>query len=298
MHAHAPSAARADMRRLFVVLGTSSAALVFEVVGGILTNSLALLADAGHVLTDIAGVSIALLAIWFGSRPATERRTFGYYRLEILGAVVNAVVLFGVAGYVLVEAWRRLGQDESHIASLPMLAIAVLGLAANAFSAWLLRGSQSRSLNLRGAYLEVLADMIGSVAVIVAALVIAATGLTAADAIASAFIGLLIVPRTWALLREAVDVLLEATPRGMDMAHVRQHIIDAPGVIDVHDLHAWTITSGLPVLSAHVVLEHGADPNAALDSLSECLSDHFDIEHSTFQLETGDRRYVESRTHT
>ncbi|MBI4347120.1 MAG: cation transporter [Elusimicrobia bacterium] len=296
MHAHAPSAARADMRRLFVVVGTSAAVLALEVVGGILTNSLALLADAGHVLTDIAGVSIALLAIWFGSRPATERRTFGYYRLEILGAVANGVILFAVAAYVLFEAWRRLGQAPE-IASGPMLVIAVLGLAANAFSAWLLRAARSRSLNLRGAYLEVLADMIGSVAVIVAALVIAVTGITAADAIASAFIGLLIVPRTWSLLREAVDVLLEATPRGIDMAHVRRHIAEAPGVIDVHDLHAWTITSGLPVLSAHIVLEQGADADAALDSLSTCLSDHFDITHSTLQLETGDRRYVESPTH-
>lgn len=296
MQAHAPSAARADMRRLFIVLGTSATILVAEVVGGFLTNSLALLADAAHVFTDIAGVSVALLAIWFGSRPATDQRTFGYYRLEILGAVVNALILFAVAGLVLFEAWRRIGQTPE-IASGPMLVIAALGLAANGVSAWLLREAQSRSLNLRGAYLEVLADMIGSVAVIVAAVVIAVTGITAADAIASAFIGLLILPRTWSLLREAVDVLLEATPRGIDMAHVRQHIMDAPGVVDVHDLHAWTITSGLPVISAHVVLENGADADAALDSLSTCLSDDFDIDHSTFQLETGDRRSTESRTH-
>lgn len=293
-HSHSP--ARAGARRLSVVIATSSTVLVLEVVGSKVTGSLALLADAGHVLTDIAGVSLALLAIWFGSRPATDRRTFGYYRLEILAAVVNALVLFAISGYILFEAWRR-WSEPIEIASAGMLAIAIVGLAVNLFAMWILRGIQASSLNLRGAYLEVIADALGSVAVIVAAVLIAMTGVVAFDPIASVVIGLLIVPRTWGLLREAIDVLLEATPRGMDMTHVRQHILDAPGVVDVHDLHAWTITSGLPVLSAHVILESGANANAALDSLSSCLADHFDVEHSTFQLETADRRQVESRVH-
>ena len=294
-HAHAMRGG-GDVTRLLVVLCLSAVLFVTELVTGILTNSLALIADAGHVLSDVAGIALALLAIRFAARPASPRRTFGYHRLEILAAVMNAVVLFGVAGFVVLEAWRRLGQSVE-ILSGPMLVVALIGLAVNLFSARLLHASARRSLNLRGAYLEVLADALGSVAVIAAAVVIALTGLGVADAIASAFIGVLIVPRTWSLLREATDVLLEATPKGTDMEHVRQHILDAPGVRDVHDLHAWTITSGMNVLSAHVVLERGAPPGPALESLSACLADHFDIEHSTFQLETDDRRHTESSGH-
>lgn len=294
-HAHG-SAAGANRGRLTIVLGTSSALFVAELAAGILTNSLALIADAGHVLTDALGVGLALAAITVAARPPSPTRTFGYYRMEILAAVVNALVLFAVAGYVLIEAWRRFGQ-EPEILGVPMLLVAAGGLAVNLVGAGLLRGAAKESLNMRGAYLEVLSDALGSVAVIVAALVILATGFTAADAIASVLIGLLIVPRTWSLLREALDVLLEAAPRGVDMAHVRQHILDAPGVHDVHDLHAWTITSGMPVLSAHVVLDDGAPPEPALESLTRCLSDHFDIEHSTFQLETADRRHLETAPH-
>lgn len=291
-HEH-PSRAHANRTRLVVVLVMGSTLFLAELVAALLTNSLALLADAGHVLTDALGVGLALVAITLAARPATPARTFGYYRLEILAALVNALVLFGVAGYVLIEAWRRLG-TEPEILGVPMLLVAVVGLAANVFGALLLRRAAEESLNMRGAYLEVLSDALGSVAVIVAAAVILFTGFTPADAIASVVIGLLIVPRTWSLLREALDVLLEGAPKGVDMAHVRQHILDAPGVRDVHDLHAWTITSGMPVLSAHVVLEEGAPAGPALESLSRCLSDHFDIEHSTFQLENADRRHIEA----
>ncbi len=294
-HAHA-SAASTNSSRLLVVLCLSTTLFVLELVTGLLTNSLALIADAGHVLSDAAGVALALLAIWFAARPATARQTFGYYRMEILAAVVNAVVLFGLAAFILLEAWRRFGQ-EPEIVIGPMLVVALIGLAANLFSARLLRESAKQSLNMRGAYLEVLGDALGSVAVVVAAIVIAVTGLRAADAIASALIGLLIVPRTWSLLKEAVDVLLEATPKGVDMAHVRQHILDAPGVSGVHDLHAWTITSGMNVVSAHVVLQDGAPATPALESLSACLADDFDIEHSTFQIETEDRRHHETASH-
>lgn len=294
-HSHA-SAASANSSRLIIVLCLSTTLFVLELVTGLLTNSLALIADAGHVLSDAAGVALALLAIWFAARPATARQTFGYYRMEILAAVVNAVVLFGLAGFILLEAWRRFGQ-EPEIVTGPMLVVALIGLAANLFSARLLRESAKGSLNMRGAYLEVLGDALGSVAVVVAAIVIAVTGLRAADAIASALIGLFIVPRTWSLLKEAVDVLLEATPKGVDMAHVRQHILDAPGVSGVHDLHAWTITSGMNVVSAHVVLEDGAPATPALESLSACLADDFDIEHSTFQIETKDRRHHETASH-
>jgi cobalt-zinc-cadmium efflux system protein len=294
------SPAGAHRGRLLAVLLIGLAVLVVEVVGGLLTGSLALLADAGHMLSDVAGLSLALLAIWFAGRPATPGRTFGWYRAEILAAVVNAVLLLGVAVLVLAEAWRRL-QDPPEVAGGAMLAVAVVGLAANTVSLLLLRRGQAESLNLRGAYLEVLGDLLGSVAVIVAAAVIALTGQRAADPIASALIGLLILPRTWKLLREAVDVLLEATPAGLDLEEVRRHIREAPGVVDCHDLHAWTITSGQPVLSAHVVVSeevlaegHGG---RVLDALCSCLGAHFDLEHCTFQLESPSHRGHESPVH-
>jgi cobalt-zinc-cadmium efflux system protein len=248
------------------------------------------------MLTDVAGVGMALLAIWFAGRGPTSGRTFGYLRLEILAAVTNAFLLFGVAVFILFEAWRRLSEPPE-VASGLMLAVALVGLAASAASLFLLRDAQRESLNMRGAYLEVMGDFVGSGAVIVAAIVIVLTSWTAADALASAFIGLLILPRTFALLREATDVLLEATPKGVEMDHVRGHILDAPGVVDCHDLHAWTITSGMNVVSAHVILAEHADAAATLDALCACLSDDFDIEHSTFQLETVDRRRLEERSH-
>jgi cobalt-zinc-cadmium efflux system protein len=295
-HDHGGSAAGAHRGRLRMVFLITTLVLVVEVIGGLVSGSLALLADAGHMLTDAAGIGLALLAIWFAARPATPARTYGYYRVEILAAVVNAVLLFGVAGFVLVEAWRRL-QDPPEVASGLMLTVALVGLVANAASLWLLRRGQAESLNLRGAYLEVLGDLLGTAAVLVAAAVIAITGFQAADPIASALIGLLILPRTWRLLREAVDVLLEATPKGVDMDEVRRHLLETPGVTDVHDLHAWTITSGLPVLSAHVVLDNGADSGQVLDGLGECLVGHFDIEHSTFQLERPEHRGHEGVLH-
>jgi cobalt-zinc-cadmium efflux system protein len=294
-HHHHHTAA-AHRGRLAAVFAITAVVLVVEVVGAALSDSLALLADAGHVLADGAGIGLALLAMRFAARPATPQRTFGYYRLEILAAVVNAVLLFGVAGFVLVEAWRRL-TDPPEVASGLMLAVAAAGLVANAASLWLLRPGQAESLNLRGAYLEVWGDLLGSVAVLAAAAVIALTGFQAADPIASALIGLLILPRTWRLLREAVDVLLEAAPRGVDLDEVRRHLVETPGVTDVHDLHAWTITSGLPVLSVHVVLERGVDAGKVLDGLDACLAGHFDIEHSTFQLEQPEHRGHEGATH-
>lgn len=294
-HAHG-SAAAANRNRLAAVLGLSLVILVVEAVGALASNSLALLADAGHMLTDVSGIGLALLAIWFAGRAPTNGRTFGYLRLEIIAAVTNAFLLFGVAAFILLEAWRRLSAPPE-VASGLMLAVALLGLGANAVSLVLLRHAQRESLNMRGAYFEVMGDFVGSAAVIVAAVVIAATGWGQADAVASVVIALLILPRTFALLREATDVLLEATPKGIDMGHVRRHILDAPGVADCHDLHAWTITSGMNVVSAHVTLADGADPAATLDALCSCLSDDFDIEHSTFQLETADRRRFEERSH-
>jgi cobalt-zinc-cadmium efflux system protein len=293
---HARSAAGASARRLLAVLGLSFSVLAIEVVGALASHSLALLADAAHVFTDVAGISLALLAISVGSRPASPERTYGYLRLEILAAVVNAVLLFGVAAFIVFEAWRRFSAPPQ-VASGLMLGVAVGGLLINGVSLWLLRHAQAKSLTVRAAYLEFVGDLAGSAAVIVAALVILATGWTRADAVASLAVALLVLPRTWALLRDAIDVLLEAAPKGMSMDEVRAHILDAPGVDSVHDLHAWTITSGVNVVSAHVVLETGADGAAALEFLCDCLSGHFDVEHSTFQLESTDRRRREGAAH-
>ncbi len=288
-HSHAPVTAAGGQRwRLALVLGLTVTVLVAEVVGAVISGSLALLADAGHMATDALGIALALGAVTLAQRPARGRRTFGWQRVEILAAVANGLLLIAVAVYVLVEAVRRIG-DPPDIDSALMLAIAAVGLLVNLVSLGLLHRGRRESLNVRGAYLEVLADALGSVAVIVAAVVILATGWTLADTVASVAIGFLVLPRAWHLLREALDVLLEAAPRGVDMADVRTHILEVDGVLDVHDLHAWTITSGLPVLSAHVVVTEEAlaagHGGRVLDALCECLGEHFDVEHCTFQIE-------------
>ena len=294
--AHGHSAAGASRKRLLIVLALVVGYLVVEVVGSVLTNSLALLADAGHMLTDAVGVGLALLAIHFAARPATAAKSYGYYRLEILAAVANAVLLFGVAAYIGYEAYQRFS-DPPEIQSVPMLAIAVVGLVINLVSMRLLSAGAQASLNVRGAYLEVLGDLLGSVAVLVAGAVVFFTGWTPADPIASVVIGLLILPRTWHLLREAVDVLLQATPKGVNLDEVREHLLQANGVADAHDLHAWALTSGMNVVSAHVIVAPDADPAKVLDEICACLSDDFDMEHSTIQLETSDRRRLEETTH-
>ncbi len=290
------STAEANRGRLVAVFCLTLGIFAVEAIGGYAANSLALLADAGHMLTDVAGIGLALLAIWIGARPPDPERSFGYQRLEILAAVANALLLFGVGAFIIVEAIRRLASPPE-VESELMIAVALVGLAGNGTSLWLLRKRQAESLNVRGAYLEALSDFAGAGAVIVAGLIIAATGITTADAIASIVIGLLIFPRTWRLLRDAVDVLLEATPKGLDMALVRSHILEAPGVTECHDLHVWTITSGMNVVSAHVIVTPDAEPAAVLDALCQCLAGFFDIEHSTFQIETADRRRLEEVGH-
>lgn len=294
--AHHHTAAGANRGRLLIVLALVVGYLLIEVVGSLLTSSLALLADAGHMLTDAVGVGLALLAIHFAARPATVTKSYGYYRLEILAAVGNAVLLFGVAAYIGYEAYQRFSAPLD-VQSLPMLGIAAGGLVVNLISMRLLASGAQTSLNLRGAYLEVLGDFLGSVAVLVAAVVILTTGWAPADPIASVVIALLILPRTWNLLREAVDVLLQATPKGVNLDEVRAHLLQAKGVADAHDLHAWALTSGMSVVSAHVIIEPGADPASVLDEICACLSDDFDMEHSTIQLETTDRRRLEAVSH-
>jgi len=293
---HTHSAAGAGAGRLRLVLVLTGSYMLVEIVGGILTNSLALIADAGHMATDVAGVSMALIAIWFAKRPATEHKSYGFYRLEILAAIANGILLFGVAGYILFEAYRRF-MEPPEVLGVQMFLVAAVGMVVNLISARLLFAGQKSSLNLRGAFYEVVGDLLGSVAVIVAAIGITLTGWNLIDPIASVVVGLFILPRTWTLIRDAIDVLLEATPKGVDMAEVRRHILETPGVRDAHDLHAWTITSGMNVLSAHVVLEPGTSADRVLDRLCACLSGDFDIEHSTFQLEPTDRRPREEASH-
>ncbi|MEU6673386.1 cation diffusion facilitator family transporter [Streptomyces sp. NPDC046925] len=288
-HAHQPGTATAAYRgRLRIALGITVTVMVVEIVGGIMADSLALIADATHMATDALGLGMALLAIQFASRPATENRTFGYARAEILAALANCLLLLGVGGYVLFEAIQRFITPAETEGGLTIV-FGVVGLVANMISLSLLMRGQQDSLNVRGAFLEVMADALGSLAVIVAAVLILTTGWQAADPIASLVIGLMIVPRTVKLLRETLNVLLESAPKGVDMAEVRSHILDLPGVEDVHDLHAWTITSGMPVLSAHVVVStetlNAIGNEKMLHELQGCLGDHFDVEHCTFQLE-------------
>ncbi|GAA2569943.1 MULTISPECIES: cation diffusion facilitator family transporter [Streptomyces] len=301
-HAHgAPAggtASAAYRGRLRGALAITLGVVVIQIVGGLLADSLALVADAAHMATDAVGLGMALLAIHFANRPPSERRTFGYARAEILAALANCLLLLGVGGYVLYEAVQRFITPADTEGGLAMV-FGVIGLVANLVSLTLLMRGQKESLNVRGAFLEVAADALGSVAVIVSALVILTTGWTAADPAASLVIALMIVPRTWKLLRETLDVLLEAAPKGVDMAQVRAHILATDGVQDVHDLHAWTITSGMPVLSAHVVVSSEAlnaiGHEKMLHELQACLGDHFAVEHCTFQLEPGGHAEHEAR---
>ncbi|MGW2570652.1 cation diffusion facilitator family transporter [Streptomyces sp. NPDC001537] len=300
-HSHAPptgTAAAAYRGRLRVALSITLTVMVVEIVGGLLADSLALIADAAHMATDALGLGMALLAIHFANRPPSGNRTFGYARAEILAALANCLLLLGVGGYVLYEAIQRFFTPADTAGGL-MIVFGAIGLVANMVSLTLLVRGQQESLNVRGAFLEVAADALGSLAVIISALVILATGWQAADPIASLVIGLMIVPRTWKLLRETLDVLLEAAPRDVDMADVRAHILDLDGVEDVHDLHAWTITSGMPVLSAHVVVRSDVlsaiGHEKMLHELQECLGDHFDVAHCTFQLEPGGHAEHEAR---
>jgi len=295
--AHDPgTAAQAGVPRLLAVGGLVIGYMAVEIVAGLLTNSLALIADAGHMLTDAAGIGLALFAIWFARRPATPEKTYGYYRVEIFAAAINGMVLLGISGFIFYEAVRRLGHP-SEVLGLPMLGVALLGLLVTGASTRLLHGGAQTSLNLRAAYLEVLGDLLGVGAVVTASLVILLTGWTPADPIASMAIGILILPRVWTLLREATDVLLQAAPRDVNLDEVRAHVLDARGVTDIHDLHAWTLTSGINVVSAHVVIGADADPSAVLDELCGCLADDFDMEHSTIQLERIDRSRLERTVH-
>lgn len=286
-HSHvAPS----NRGRLAVAFGITATILVAEVIGAIVTGSLALLIDAAHMLVDAGGLLLALVAATLVARPTTARRTWGFARAEVLAATVQAAILLAVGIFVFVEGIQRL-INPPDIASGQLVVFGIIGLAGNIASIVVLAGGRNSSFNLRAAFLEVVNDALGSVAVIVAAIIIATTGWTRADAVVAMLIGVLILPRTFKLLRETIDVLLESTPRGLDLDSVRRHILDLPHVQAVHDLHATQISTGLPVLTAHVVVDDecffDGHASAMVDDLQKCVAEHFEvsIEHSTFQLE-------------
>lgn len=289
------SAAAQNRRGLKITFALTFTYFVVEVIGGIWTGSLALLADAAHMLTDVGGLALALFATWMAQKPATAEKTYGYYRVEILAALANAIVLFLISFYILYEAYRRF-EAPPEVASGPMLFIAVIGLAVNLAGMWNLYHGAKESLNVHGAFLEVVSDALGSVGVIIAALIMLATGWYYADPIFSVLIGLFILPRTWTLLMQAVNVLLEGTPAHINVAAVEQVMLEVDGVEKVHDLHVWTITSGIEALSTHIVLADSCDPrdgDRVLEALAVLLKEKFGIDHSTIQIEKSSRHEKE-----
>jgi len=293
MHDHAHGIRGSGSRRLLTIsLCLTATVMLVQVAGAVLTGSLALLADAAHMFTDASALVIALIASAVAARPADDRRTFGYQRAEVLGALINVVILIVLAVAVGIEGIGRLvDPGEVEVAGPLMLVVAIIGLIANAIAMWLLSSVQKTNINVRGAYLEVMGDLIGSAAVIIAAVVIVTTGWMPADAIASLFIAVMIIPRAITLLREVFSVLAESAPKDTHVSEIRDHLLAFDGVTSVHDVHVWQLTRGAPVFTAHV----GVDPSvfaagragALLEQLQGCLADHFDVAHSTFQLEPG-----------
>ncbi|ASL00179.1 cation transporter [Xanthomonas citri pv. fuscans CFBP 6996] len=285
-HNHAPSEIRHEAP-LWWALGLTATFLLAEIIGAFVTNSLALLSDAAHMATDTVGLMIALVAVRLSRRPADARRTYGYVRLEALGALANGALLFAVGGYILWEAAQRFRAPQD-IAYSGMLLIAGFGLVINLVAMKLLHAGSGESLNVKGAYLEVWSDMLGSVAVIIGALLIRWTGWQWIDPVLAVLIGLWVLPRTWVLLREAINVLLEGVPKGIDLAQVQQALTGHAGVEDVHDLHVWALASSTPALTAHIVVNEATDRDRLRDALGALLHERFDIAHVTLQVESDD----------
>lgn len=283
-HAHGGSAGAQNRKRLAIVLVLVTAYMVAEVVGGLLTNSLALLADAGHMLSDAAALALSLFAIWIAQKPPTPRHTYGYYRTEILAALVNGATLVAISIYIFYEAYQRIGEPPEVQGRL-MMGIATGGLLINLIGLWILNAGRGDSLNVQGAWLHVLTDALGSVGAIVAGGLIWAFGWNWADPVASVVIGLLVIYSSWALLKETVVVLMEGTPMHIDLDQVRETIRAVPGVEGVHDLHVWTITSGMVAMSGHVVVGDRDYQEATLERIRRPLHDQFGIDHATIQLE-------------
>jgi cobalt-zinc-cadmium efflux system protein len=289
-HEHGTQGREGSSRALAIVLALTASFTVVEVAGGLLTGSLALLADAGHMLSDNLSLGLALFAAWLAGRPATPERSFGYRRAEILAALANGVALVAISIWIFVEATSRL-REPTEVLGVPMLAVAALGLAVNAAGAFILSRSGGESLNVEGAMRHVIADALGSVGAMAAAGVIILTGWRYADPLISAAIGILILASSWTLLRDSTNVLLEATPRGLDAKEVGRKMATTEGVTEVHDLHIWTITSGFPALSAHVLVGRHEDCHARRRDLEELLAHEFGISHTTLQVDhTGDHQ--------
>jgi cobalt-zinc-cadmium efflux system protein len=282
-HAHAHGRA-ADRKRLAIVFVLVVGYMLAELVGGILTNSLALVADAGHMLSDAAALALSLFALWIAERPANPRRTYGYYRAEILAALLNGATLIAMAILIFVEAWRRLSEPPE-VRGGAMMAIACGGLIINVIGLFLLHSSKSTSLNVRAAWLHVLGDALGSLGAITAGALIWSVNWNWADPLASVLIGALVLYSSWSLVRESVAVLMEGTPKNLDVDRIRDAMISLDGVEEVHDLHVWSITSGLDSLSAHVVASDGAEHAWVLGRVRQLLHDQFDIDHITIQIE-------------
>jgi cobalt-zinc-cadmium efflux system protein len=280
-HDHRAGAAR---QALGGALGLSGSVLVLEIAGALWTGSLALAADAAHMFADVGGLALALVATWIAARPPTPAKTYGYQRAEILAALLNSLVMMALAAIILYEAYHRLSEPRP-VPGLPLLVIGGLGLCANAASMWLLRRDAHTSLNVRAAYLEVLGDALGSVGVLVAAVIILATGWTPIDSLVSVAIGLFMVARTWRLLTQVVNVLLEGTPPHLDVTEIDGAMRGVAGVRRVHDLHVWTLTSGREAMSAHVVVEDMGESERLLDELHRVLHARFGVDHTTIQLE-------------
>ncbi len=284
---HSHARASESRRKLTIVLLLTAIYMIAEVVGGWWTGSLALLADAGHMLTDVAALALALIAAWFSSRPATSNKTFGYHRLEILAALVNGVALVVISILILYEAYQRWSVPPAVQGSVVML-VATGGLAINLISAWILHGRHEIDLNMRGAWLHVLSDALGSLGAIIAGALMWLYGWYAADPLFSALIGILIVWSSWRLIRESTNVLLEGTPAHINLAAVEDSILHTDGVANVHDLHVWTITSGREALSAHVIHAYEVSQPELLKELRAKLYDRFGVDHLTIQMETPD----------
>jgi cobalt-zinc-cadmium efflux system protein len=275
-------------------LAVTSLLCVAEVVGGWLTNSLALLSDGAHMFTDVGALGLTFFALWIGTRPASDSKTFGYHRAEILAALLNGIVLWVVVVFILIEAWHRL-HDPPAVAGGGMLVLAAVGLAVNVYVALRLRPHQHHSLSLRGAYLHVLSDLLGSLGVAAAGVVILMTGWTLADAAVSVLIAALIVFGSWALVREAVDVLMEAVPKHIDVEALRRALEQVPGADEVHDLHVWSLTTGHYALSAHAVVNECVRDDQLLADMAELCAREFHIDHVTIQIEHESRRAAEPR---
>ena len=296
MHSNTESRSRQqkNLRRILLLTGVF---MVVEVIAGLFTGSLALLADAGHMLTDVAALSLSAFAMWMAGKPSTPENTYGYHRAEILAAVVNAVVLLFLAIWILYEAYDRF-REPTQVLGLPMLLVGLVGLAVNLASMKLLDGHVDESLNVRSAYLEVVSDAISSIGVILGGAIILTTGWVLIDPLLSVGISFFIVWRTWALLSQAVHVLMEGVPAGVDAREVGRAMADVPGVKGIHDLHIWTITSGLDALSSHVVVPVGEDRDAVLQHLQQLLAEQFGIEHVTLQIveQGSDRIRIDSQS--